>query len=258
MRRSLRRKLNRLAENVFGIDGSPGIVIADIGTLVVGDMHIGMEEKLGRQGIHFGSASERLGTDVMGLCSEFGLKRIVFLGDVKDSIGYPDRIEYDELGSFFGGIHGMDIRIAKGNHDGNIEKVLKVIGVEAEIGLEILIGRYAFMHGHTEPSVEAMQRRCLFAGHGHFGIRNGDLTEKAFIVAKIDKRSIGKAYERYDRNERLVMVPAFSPLITGTEVSRSLERHMPALRGIFNLRDSTIITTDGRRIKTARYLGAQG
>ena len=102
--------------------GKPALIVDE--NLVIGDLHIGLEEKLAEKGINIEDLSKRMGAEARVIFDESKAKRIVILGDVKESITYPTRIGYSKLRDFFGELKGIEIIILKGNHDAHIKEVL--------------------------------------------------------------------------------------------------------------------------------------
>lgn len=252
--------LSEIFKGVNIVGKSNAVFLCDIKALVVGDMHIGMERKYERLGVHFRHASQSNAKLILDACKSSGAERIVFLGDVKDSIGFPDTYELDALRSFFSILSKYEIIIAKGNHDGHLPEVLDRIGIDAEIKREILLSDFAFMHGNAMPSQDALSKRYVFAGHGHFAIKSGAKLEKVFLVAKKQSAKVGKnRYSSIGRaNEKLVMLPAFNTLIYGTQITDMTMNMIPMLRnGVFDFASASVLSADGKRIGNAKTVAKE-
>jgi metallophosphoesterase superfamily enzyme len=229
------------------IKNDPALVVKREKVLVVGDLHIGLNLKYREAGLHFQNATEKLARNLLRLCSESHSKEIIILGDVKESIAYPKFGEYIELKRFFETMKGMKIKIAKGNHDGDLAKVLENIEADVEIKKEIIMDGVALVHGNAWPSEEAMRKKYLISAHGHFAIEVNGRNEKAWIVARTGK-GIGKKYERYNEKIKLVVVPPFNDLILGTRIGERTAERTPLFRQeVFDWKSSKIYDLRGNK-----------
>ncbi|HUB92794.1 MAG TPA: metallophosphoesterase [Candidatus Saccharimonadales bacterium] len=221
------------------IENSPALLVKRENLLVVGDVHVGRDVKLMRSGIHLPYATERIAREILELCRKCRAKGVVLLGDVKDSVGYPTREEYQELGRFFYQLRDIDVTITKGNHDPRIEEVLKRLGADVKVEKELLLGKVALMHGHAMPSDEAMTKSCVVTAHSHPAVRINGKLEKAWAVAGTGDGA-GRFYEKYNKRIRLVVMPAFNELITGSDLSTGY-KFSPLFRNrIFDLESAKI------------------
>jgi metallophosphoesterase superfamily enzyme len=222
--------------------------------LAVGDLHIGYEAALVRDGIHVPGAEKGLGADILSAYNKTRAVRIVFLGDVKHSITYPDFMEYKLLGEFFRQFSGIEVHIAKGNHDSHLYYVLKKVGAEADIGNEIIINGIAFMHGTSLPSEQAMQCRYLVTAHAHPLVRIAGKQKRAWIVSKTGTGA-RKRYKKYNKDILLFVAPAANSLVGGREISPDMKKSSVLFRnGIFNLGNSKVYSTEGKLIGTVQKI----
>jgi metallophosphoesterase superfamily enzyme len=211
------------------VKGAPALLIRRERVLVIGDLHIGIDLKYRNSGILFQGATERMAEGLVKIYRDSGARSIVILGDVKNSIGYPGFAEFMELKKFFGALEGIDITVARGNHDGNLGRVFKNIGLDAEIKREILIGGISMLHGNAWPSEEAMMGRYLVTAHFHFAFDNYGVKERVWFVAR-SGRGIGKRYERFNKQIRLIVEPAFNELVPGTLIRKEMAHTIPEFR----------------------------
>lgn len=228
------------------VKGRPAMMVGS--TLVVSDLHIGLESKFSGSGIYFPNASGKMADEIIGICRKGRAKEIAILGDVKESIGNVTRDEENALRGFFDALKGMDVRIAKGNHDAYLDRILARMGFDIPVQKEILLGNAALMHGNSMPSSEAMEKRYVIVGHGHMAAYvNGEL-EKVWLIAGIGKGA-GKSYSRYNAAAKLVVMPAFNSMITGSGFGAESKRHMPLLRNeVFTTERAEIRTLNGLRL----------
>ena len=234
------------------IKGSPALMINKEKTLVVSDLHIGNEFKLARSGLHFPSATKRMAQELMWLYKKNKAKRIILLGDIKESIGYPSREEFDAIATFFHEFRNVEIAIVKGNHDAHIAELLRRIGINFFPVKELILNDLALIHGNSMPSETAMKKKYIIAGHSHIAVDVNGKVEKGWLVAGLGEGAV-KNYPYLNKHIKLVVMPAFNSLITGVNVYSETSWSTPLLRNrVFN--PSTAITYDLNR--KIRFKGA--
>ncbi len=211
------------------VKGAPALLVRKEKVLVVGDLHIGLDLRYRREGIIFQDATKRMSDRLLALCKETGARSMVIIGDVKESIAYPRFGEFMELKRFFEAMKGIGISIAKGNHDGDMERVIKNLDLDIELKREIFIDGVALMHGNAWPSEDAMRKRYLAVGHRHFAVDSNGKIEKAWLLAKPGGK-IGDRYKRYNKDIRLVVVPPFNDLILGSAIGAETGDSMPLFK----------------------------
>lgn len=217
--------------------------------LVVGDLHIGLHLKLKEQGLYFVNATARLAEGVLLACRKARTKRIVLLGDVKDNISAPSFVDYKELRIFFEALHGMEISIAKGNHDSGLERMLKGMGLPIPVQKEVLLGDAALLHGNAWPSSAAMMKKLIVVSHAHYSLERNGIREKVWFVSK-------QAHGAQRNRRTLIVAPAFNELIPGSALSYESKQYLPLLRNnVFEFGSAKIYGLDGKLIgRTDRLL----
>ncbi len=236
------------------LQGSNACIAEGISALVVGDLHIGIEFKFQEQGMHVRNAAKRMAQTISRLCDENNLQKIVFLGDIKDTVGYSPSQERLAVRDFFATLTKYELHVAKGNHDSHLEAILDSLGFHPHISNEILLGDYAFMHGNTLPGEEALAKKYIAVGHLHAALKEAFGYRKVFVFAKAKKRVNSKL--SYNKSAVLIALPAFSDLILGSDVTEKAAKYAPALRlGIFDWDNAEVFGFDGKpvgRIKSLR------
>lgn len=218
------------------------------GAVIVGDTHFGMERKLMRKGIYDEQFSLRQFLRLKELVVRHKAKRVIFLGDVKEDITTLDRKTEDVLARLS---LLSEIVIVRGNHDGGIERCgcAKVIPSEGFVyeGLGLA-------HGHSWPGKELMECDYLVMGHQHPMLTTKDKmgkkhTEPVWVVAPPDKEKISSHYKKFNKKIRLILMPAFNPLV-GSSMKTSAEEHLgPVLNNkLFKLNSALILRLDGTRL----------
>jgi len=218
--------------------------------LVIGDLHIGMERKLRERGVYI-DATEQLSDRILRLAKEFSTDKVVMLGDIKDSVLYPDAAEARLIRSFFGKLSSLDIEVIAGNHDAHLHEL-----IGNRISRELIIGRFAFLHGDKKPSEGAMLCDYLITAHSHTAVRITDrkgavYEEKAWVIAGVEKPAAERDYTHFNKRIKLVVAPAFNDMIIGTLVE-GLKTHNQLFRsGLFDYGSAKVYTLDGSVVDSA-------
>ena len=214
------------------IPGEP-VGIADCGTeraLVVADYHAGLEIGLRRDGVELDSRSEMRRESIHRLLEAEPVDRVVFLGDLGDSIGKPKREERAETRKLLRSITDrVSVTITKGNHDGRI-------------------GDVGFCHGHTWPSEAVAAAPLVCTAHEHPQVRltdevGGRRTERVWLRGQLDPTGFP---EYSNVGENLVVCPAFNDLSGGTAINESEGFLSPFLPD--GLREGEAYLLDGTRL----------
>jgi putative SbcD/Mre11-related phosphoesterase len=232
------------------IYGEPAMLISEAGStwLVVGDIHIGAERRLNDKGVRVYELWKNMSDKIAALAKTFSATGIIMLGDIKDSIMYPESWEQRDIRRFMDSLSGFELKLIRGNHDGHMEEILG-----SKLSDEILIGNYALMHGNKWPSKEAMQKRVIITGHNHIAVRitdenGGVFSEKAWLIAKGVKKKIREFYVS-PKAESMIVLPAFNPLILGSPVGYEMpdkENISPLFRNnLFDYQNADIYSIGG-------------
>ncbi|NLN72181.1 MAG: metallophosphoesterase [Thermoplasmatales archaeon] len=195
----------------------PALLIGD--TVVIADLHIGMETKLKRKGFHLVSRTDDMISALMSCPEE--CRRLVVLGDVKDTVPGRSRQEYLEIPVFFEKLMKRfdRIDIVRGNHDTDLEEFIP-FGIRIRQASGMVMGDVGLVHGHTWPSEEVMRCGTLIMAHEHPAVMFRDgvgrhMTEPCWVRGRII--SGGGRYAEHP--ERFIIVPAFNRLLGGSPVN---------------------------------------
>jgi putative SbcD/Mre11-related phosphoesterase len=213
--------------------------------LILGDTHFGMEQKLRRKGIYDSQFSTRLFEKLEGLVKKHKASRVIFLGDVKEDITMLD----DNTRKILGRLGDLcDIMIVRGNHDGGIEQFLNAQIIPAE---GFVYEKLGLLHGHSWPADELMQCEYLVMGHQHPLISFKDSmgkkhSEPVWIVADADAEKIAERYKKFNKKIKLILMPAFNPLV-GFPINFSKKEQLgPLLNNkLFKLEHALLFRLDG-------------
>ncbi len=223
--------------------------------IVLGDLHLGLEKKLYDKGVRLYGAAEHMAKQIKKLAKDHKTDSVILLGDIKESILYPDTTERQGIDEFFELLGDLKIRIAVGNHDGHLGSIVKV-----PIEDEIILGNVALLHGHMWPSPKAMSKDYIIVAHNHVAISIKDekgaiYNQKAWLVASVDPMGAEGRYGKFNKEIKLIVMPAFNDLIVGKPVSMD-ERHInPLFRNrIFDYNNAVVYTVRGDAIGTPSKL----
>jgi putative SbcD/Mre11-related phosphoesterase len=218
------------------------------GALIVGDTHFGMEGRLSRRGIFDGQFSMRLFLKLKGLIERHRAKKLIMLGDVKEDVTMLDSATADVLAKLS---MLCEVTIVRGNHDGGIGRCgsAKIVGPGGMVyeGLGLA-------HGHAWPDQALMECDYLVTGHQHPLVTMSDTlgkrhSEPVWIIADADREKIARKYAGFNPGIRLVLMPAFNPLVGSGMNSTSEERLGPILNNnLFKLNDALVFRLDGTRL----------
>lgn len=180
-------------------------------TLVIGDLHIGFEESLNKEGVlvprfQFNDLKERMEK----ILKKTKPEKIVINGDLKHEFGKISDQEWREtlkiitLLSEYSG----KIILVKGNHDKTLGPIAEKKNIELKE--EYLIGEVLVCHGHKIPtSNEFKSAKTIIIGHEHpaVSIRDGPRVEtfKCFLAGKYEKKE-------------LILMPSFNLITEGTDL----------------------------------------
>ena len=223
----------------------PALLIGD--AVVISDLHIGMETKLKRKGFHIVSRTGDMISALMSCPEE--CRRLVILGDVKDTVPGRSRQEYLEIPAFFGKLMERydRIDIVKGNHDTDLKEFIP-FGIRIHQASGMVMGDTGLVHGHTWPSEEVMRCGTLVMAHEHPAVMFRDgvgrhMTEPCWVRGEIV--SGGERYPEHP--DRFVIVPAFNRLLGGSPVNVIDGKFLSPIinSGMTDLDSSEIYLLDG-------------
>lgn len=201
------------------IPGIPALGVDD--TLVIGDLHIGVEAHLRSKGVHLSSRTKEMEKAVEQCGDSFS--KIVLLGDIKDSVPGSTKQEYREIPVFCDYLLSRfkEVSVVRGNHDTQIEEFLPgAVRVRPATGIRI--GDAGLTHGHMWPSANVMECETLILCHEHphvlFKDRVGShMSEPCWLRGSFRDAMEGDRYDRLPSS--FIVVPAFNRLLGGSPVN---------------------------------------
>lgn len=226
---------------IVGVDGKEYLVVADL--------HIGMEIDISKKGVHLFNATDRMADRIKHIMKEFSLKNLVILGDVKNSILYPETAEINLLKKFFRQLDTFKINIIAGNHDAHLGEI-----IGQEVVKDLVLGNFGFIHGNRKPDESMMALDYIISAHDHIAIRivekgGAYYEQKAWALYKLDKKDAKSFYDKFNDKIKLVSMPAFNDLIMGTTIDNKSKMMNPLLsNNIFDYKSAEIYNLMGQRI----------
>lgn len=190
-----------------------GIYLESYGTLIVADLHLGYEEVLAEQGVHLPrSQYYKIKSMLTKLVEYLNPESIILLGDVKHEFGEATRQEWIEVIDLMKFLKNVtkEVYVVRGNHDNFLIPILKREEVPLiDPGMEL--GDFFLVHGHKRIELSEILARRLIIGHEHPAVAlRDDLGVKHKFKCFLKGEFRGK---------ELLVLPALSPLMPGSEVN---------------------------------------
>jgi len=176
-------------------------------TLILGDLHLGIEASLELDGMQLPRAQAReMKRRVDEVVRVHPPKRIVVLGDLKHEFSRNLDQEWSQVRDMLEHLGSIaEVTVVRGNHDNYLATITSRLGLD--LVDEAVVDGVHLSHGHiVDPG------RPLVQGHEHPSARlfdgvGGYVKLPAFL---------------YHRQAQVLILPAFSPLAAGNDVSALL------------------------------------
>ena len=137
-------------------------------TLVLADLHIGIEHELALSGINIPSQVDRRIDRVLRYLATTNAQRVVLLGDVKHTISKTSALERHDIPRFLRSLaECAPVDILPGNHDAGIEYWLprdSRFRIEIHPSKGCSINGAGLLHGHTWPSSDLLHCDYVIMG----------------------------------------------------------------------------------------------
>lgn len=245
------------------IEGWPAILVEKpVRTILVSDLHFGFEAELADRGVRVPSQAWRLRELLIELVKEVDAERVIFLGDLKHRIPLSSWIEWREMPKVLEDLRRfVKLILIPGNHDGGIASMLgDLVTYVSSRGILIEAEQKIFLlHGHTWPDKGVLEADLIIMGHLHpmVSLRTdvgGILKKRIWLILEGDRKILAErlgAKTRRRKRLRLIVMPAFNPILTGISVNSLMpnDRLWPLMRGGgFELEQAEVITLEGERL----------
>ncbi len=215
--------------------------------LVIGDLHIGFEERFIKEGLLIEPSVKRIMTDLSFLLKKHNPDRLIMLGDIKDSFYKVTPSEWRIIPDFLSRVSNM-IRtdIVVGNHDGGLKHLLPK-NSKIRLFKFVKLDTVALLHGHTKPDSSLLSMDKIIIGHIHptYSKKGSPLSgNPMWLIVKARRDLIFKGA---DGIAEIVVVPSFNKeLSLPTYRSEGRKMISPILRKVRNtLEEGYVITLEG-------------
>ena len=185
--------------------GKPALVIKD--ALIIADIHIGITRDFYESGVSIPSQVRKMVKRIHELKKVTKSKRLILLGDIKHKVPGISWQETKEIPEFISLLNFEKIIIIKGNHDGQIEKMVEGIK-NVQVKKSFSVGDYLLTHGHRNVKTQ----KSIVIGHNHPHIRFRDKLGALYTEPIWVRGNIGK--------KELIIMPAFNDLCGATIVNK--------------------------------------
>lgn len=231
-------------------------------TLVIGDLHIGIETQLETEKIAK-KAIEDMINKIIGLVKETKSKNLILVGDIRhklpaqkeywqqltDEEEVAHRISIEIPDMLFKLKKYCEVKIIPGNHDGGLKSYF-------ETADEIIIGDVGIIHSHKWPSKELMEKiSTLIVAHSHpaviledeFGYKT---RQKVWVKGVLNSKELKTQYDNINKDISVIVLPVFNPLIIGSPINEKKRFLGPILKDeILKMQEIEVFLLDGTPIK---------
>ena len=196
--------------------------------VLLADYHAGLERALRfKEGITLPSRAADRRERVLDLVSDAGADRLIVLGDLTHSIGAPGYDEREELAALVAALD-VPITVAKGNHDGELDRV---VAEDTALADQLTVtgtggarlGSIGIVHGHTWPARAVLEADVVCMGHEHPCVRlvdevGGSRNERVWLRGQLDL-DVFPQFDTSAQGPTIVVFPAFNELCGGTWIN---------------------------------------
>ncbi len=241
------------------VTNQPVLFISDLKSIVITDLHIGLEYDLYKSGIAIPSQVEKFVNILKKIIKMTDAKQLIILGDIKFKVPGSTIKEDIIIPKFLQAIQEeVKVVLCRGNHDDYIEGILpESVKLYGSTGFKI--GKYGFFHGHAWPAKRLMECDYIFMGHlqptvdfmDRFRHRN---RQRVWLKGILDKKFVEKKYKMSKVGKlNLIIVPAFNNLSGSFPVNAKENIGGVLIESkIFDIKKSKAYLLDGT------YLGTVG
>lgn len=203
----------KIIEGLYIADPWPAVYIEEYDTIVLADLHLGIEGVLAEEGVYLPRRVSKLTLElVINALEDIKPKRVILLGDVKHSFSLLRVSEWIELKELFRYLtdNKYDVEVIRGNHDNYLGVLLSKFNIPFHRD-PYKLKPYSFIHGHRDHSFQQLDYITVM-GNEHPSVMLRDETGithkfKAFLFGQID-------YNKY-----LMILPPVCELAPGSTIN---------------------------------------
>lgn len=227
------KRFNRCAptirmEPVCFVTNEAALLIGE--ALIVGELHIGYETELYRNGIFLKSNTGAMLERIQKLLLETNAKKLFIIGDLKHNYLDISWQERHEVPKFLEELSKrVEVHVIPGNHDGLIKQLVpKNVKLHGQAGYKY---KDAYLtHGHAWPSASLCSAETLVMAHLHPAVEFRDRlgfrsVEYCWLRGNVNKKILASRYKKQKsaiKTKEVVVVPPFNNLTGGMPVNREV------------------------------------
>lgn len=218
--------------------------------LVVSDLHLGFISKYHQKGvfINYKEHQNEMMDKIISIGKKNNCSNLIILGDLKDSIGYPNKEERSIIPDFLKNISSsFDVYFVPGNHDGSVLNIIPE-SVVTYSSSGMLLEDCILHHGHVMPKKVPSSIKKMVMGHVHpifnksHSLIHG---ERIWIFMKVDK---GKVFGNKNSLLSIMIIPTYNKIYYSNPLSSNKKSISPLINKILKedaIIQSFIFTLDG-------------
>ncbi len=186
-------------------------------TAVIADVHLGLENFMIDRGVAIPRIQIiEIVKSLRDVVEKYEIDHLVVAGDLKHEFGRNLPYEWEDVELFLKSFEDVELEIVRGNHDNYLATILAKHGLELKE--EVEVHGWTIVHGHKN-----CEKSRIVMGHEH-------------PVVRIRFRGAIYSYPCYLRIERkdrkIIVLPAFSPLVPGSDVVTAKGFLSPILKNV--------------------------
>ncbi len=199
--------------------------------LLIGDLHLGLTSEWRRKGVSAYSQVKDFIKKISEMKKQTKASHLVLIGDVKHKVTGISWQEEREIPEFLSLLEKMfkKVIIIKGNHDGHIEKLVKMTDLsksakskenKIRVVKSLVIGDYFITHGHRNIKTK---KPNIIIGHNQPSVRFKDRIGAYYVMQcwVVGKLKITGKNPAKGKEQELIIIPAFNPLSGSTVVNKN-------------------------------------
>ncbi|MEM2943845.1 MAG: metallophosphoesterase [Methanomassiliicoccales archaeon] len=174
--------------------------------LALADLHIGIESAMEQNGFFVPRMQMKtMKNSLQRIIDKYSPEQIIVVGDLKHEFSRNLEQEWDEVRLVLSFLKDRSrVILIRGNHDNYLKTIASKLKIDMVNKLEI--GGITFSHGHLYA-----EQRPLIIGHEHPSVK---LLDRVGAAIKLPCFV-------HLKDERILVMPAFSPLATGVDIVRA-------------------------------------
>lgn len=227
-------------------------------SLVVADLHVGIEYDLLQGGISVPTTTQTQLDHLLRLIRQESVDRLIFLGDVKHGVPRTSRQEQRELPGLFESLLDLvEVEVVPGNHDPGLESIVpRDVRIHPSKGAAI--DGIGYLHGHTWPAPDILRQDDMVVAHNHPTIRLVDdlghaLNKVAWIRTHLNPEPLEEHYGEILgwSDPSVIVVPAFNDLCGGQPFNEARQQDLLGplfYSGAISIEEAEAYLLDGTRL----------